>query len=70
MGGPKGKVCLFYSQGVRTAYQVTTVLYETSKLNKIQLYTEHSYLCKQRHLESVNIGTYVPLTINNSMQLV
>ena len=46
-------------------YQVTTVLYETSKLNKVQLCMEHSHLCKQHHMECVNI----PETVNNSMQL-
>ena len=44
---------------------MTTVLYETSKLNEVQLCMEHSYLCKQHHLECVNI----PETVNNSMQL-
>ena len=46
-------------------YYVITVLYETSKLNKIQLYMECSHFCKQHHLECVNI----PETVNNSMQL-
>ena len=46
-------------------YQVTTVLYETSKLNKVQLCMECSHLCKQHHMECVNI----PETVNNSMQL-
>ena len=44
-------------------YQVTTVLYETSKLNKVQLHMESSHLCKQHHVECVNI----PETVNNSM---
>ena len=46
-------------------HQVTTVLYETSKLNKVQLCMEHSHLCKQHHLECVNI----PETINNTVRL-
>ena len=46
-------------------YQVTTVLYETSKLNKVQLCMECSHLCKQHHVECVNI----PETVNNPMQL-
>ena len=46
-------------------YQVTTVLYEISKLNKVQLCMEHSHLCKQHHLECVNM----PEIVNNSMQL-
>ena len=46
-------------------YEVTTVLYETSKLNKVQLCMERSHLCKQHHLECVNI----PETVSNSMQL-
>ena len=41
------------------------MLYETSKLNKVQLCMEHSHLCKQHHVECVNI----PETVNNSMQL-
>ena len=46
-------------------YQVTTVLYETSKLNKVQLCMEcsASHLCKEHHLE------YVPETVNISMWL-
>ena len=46
-------------------YQVTTVLYEISKLNKVQLCKERSHLCKQQHLECANI----PQTVNNSMGL-
>ena len=46
-------------------YQVTTVLYETSKPNKVQLCMERSHHCKQHHLECVNI----PETVNNSMRL-
>ena len=46
-------------------YQVITVLYETSKLNKVQLCMELSHLCKQHHVECVNI----PETVNNSMRL-
>ena len=46
-------------------YQVTIVLYETSKLNKVQLCMELSHLCKQHHVKCVNI----PETVNNSMQL-
>ena len=46
-------------------YQVTTVLYETSKLNKAQLCMERSHLCKQQHLECANILE----TVNNSMRL-
>ena len=42
-------------------YQVTTVHYETSKLNKVQLCMERSHLCKQHHLECVNI----PGGVNN-----
>ena len=34
-------------------YQVTTVLYETSRLNKVQLYMERSHLCKQHHLHGM-----------------
>ena len=41
------------------------MLYETSKLNKVQLRLERSHLCKQYHMECVNI----PVTVNNSMQL-
>ena len=46
-------------------YQVTTVLYETSKLNKVQYCMERSHLCKQHHMECVNI----PETVNSSMRL-
>ena len=43
------------------------MLYETSKLNTIQLamYMEHLHLCKQQHLECVNI----PEIVNNFLQL-
>ena len=46
-------------------YQVTTVLYETSKLNTVQLCMERSHLCKQHHVECVNILE----TVNNFMRL-
>ena len=49
----------------KVLYWVTTVLYETSKLNKVQLCMDCSHFCKQYHLECVNI----PETVNNSMQL-
>ena len=52
-------------------YQVTTVLYETSKLNKVQLCMERSHLCKQHHLECVNMpeSVNIPESVNNSMRL-
>ena len=60
---------IFYKVQLRceltVLYEFTIVLYETSKLNKVQLCMEHSYLSKQHHLECVN----KPETVNNSMQL-
>ena len=44
---------------------MTTVLYETSKLNKVQLCIDCSHFCKQHFLECVNITE----TVNNTMQL-
>ena len=41
------------------------MLYETSKLNKVQLCIDCSHIYKQHLLECVNI----PKTVNNSMQL-
>ena len=41
------------------------MLYETSKLNKVQLCIGCSHFCKQHHLECVNI----PETVNNLMRL-
>ena len=62
-------MCFIFHNGTvkvrRVLYQVTTVLYETSKLNKVQLCMERSHLYKQHHLECVNI----PETVNNSMRL-
>ena len=46
-------------------YQVKTVLYETSKLNKVQLCMDCLHFCKQHHLESV----YILETVNNSVWL-
>ena len=33
------------------------MLYEISKLNKVQVCIEHLHLCKQHHLECTNIAT-------------
>ena len=41
------------------------MLYETSKLNKVQLCIDCSHFCKQDFLECANI----PETVNNSMRL-
>ena len=49
----------------RVLYWVTAVLYETSKLNTVQLCIDCSHFCKQHFLECVNI----PEPVNNSMQL-
>ena len=58
-GRIKGQKCtLFaikYSWGVKCTLFGQTVLYETSKLNKVQLCME---LCKQPHLEGVNIPAH------------
>ena len=63
----RAKVCFIFHNATvklwRVLYQVTIVLYETSKLNTVYLCMERSHLCKH-HLEGVNI----PETVNNSIR--
>ena len=69
MGRSKAKSVVYFSLNTdkvwRVLYWVTTVLYVTSKLNKVQLCIDCSHFHKQHLLECVNI----PETINNSVQL-
>ena len=50
---------------MKSALSSDNSAYGTSKLNKVQLCMVHSHLCKQHHLECVNI----PETVNKSMPL-